>query len=154
MTTDDLRAFAALLPAGGALLGLDPGTKSIGVAASDARRVVASPVATLARARFADTAEAVERLCRERDVAGLVVGLAVNMDGSEGPRAQSARALAANLEARLGLPVLLWDERLSTSAVTRTLIEADLSRRRRRQVIDKLAATYILQGALDALARV
>jgi putative Holliday junction resolvase len=153
MPTVDVRAFAEHLPAGRPLLGLDPGTKTIGVAISDEGRVVATPAESVRRTRFAEVAQAIARLCEERRVAGLVVGLPVNMDGSEGPRAQAARALAANLEARLALPVLLWDERWSTRAVTRTLLEADLSRRRRRQVVDKLAAAYILQGALDAIAK-
>lgn len=132
-------------------MGLDLGTKTIGLALSDVSRTIASPMTTLARGKFTKDAEALAKIVKEQGVGGLVIGLPVNMDGSEGPRAQSARAFAGNIEAKLAMPVLLWDERLSTVAVERTLLEADASRRRRDEVIDKMAASYILQGALDRL---
>jgi putative Holliday junction resolvase len=141
---------AAGLPAG-PLLGLDLGDKTIGVAVSDVRRMIASPVETLPRGKFAADAAKLVALATGRGVRGFVLGLPRNMDGSEGPRAQSARAFGRNLARATGLPVALWDERLSTVAVERTLIDADASRRRRAQVIDKMAATFILQGALDRL---
>lgn len=140
------------LPAPGALMGLDPGTRTIGVAVSDGLRMTATALTTIRRRKFAQDAEQLAGLVRDRAITGLVVGLPRNMDGSEGPRAQSARAFARNLADRLGLPVALWDERLSTAAAERTLLEADTSRRRRAQVIDALAAQHILQGALDRLA--
>jgi putative Holliday junction resolvase len=143
--------FAEMLEAG-RLLGLDLGSKMIGLALSDRGRSIASPMETVRRTKFTKDAEQLKAICREHEVAGLVLGLPVNMDGSEGPRAQSTRAFAANLAKPLPLPLLLWDERLSTQAVTRTLLDADVSRRRRAEVVDKMAAAYILQGALDALA--
>jgi putative holliday junction resolvase len=147
----DLPDFAAALPAVGALLGLDPGAKRIGVAISDTGRVIASPHDTVARVKFAADAEKILALYDARACAGLVIGLPRNMDGSEGPSAQSARAFARNLLGVREMPILMWDERLSTAAVTRTLIEADSSRKRRAEVVDKLAAAYALQGALDAM---
>jgi putative Holliday junction resolvase len=147
----DLPEFAAALPAAGALIGLDPGAKRIGVAASDATRLIASPIDTIVRTKFSADAARVLGLYDGRACVGLVVGLPRNMDGSEGPAAQSARAFARNLLAVRDVPLLLWDERLSTAAVTRTLIDADASRKRRAEVVDKLAAAYALQGALDAL---
>lgn len=146
-----IQDFHAALPASGALLGLDPGSKRIGVAVSDPTRLIASPFDTVVRTKFATDAERILALFDQRSCAGLVVGLPRNMDGSEGPAAQSARAFANNLLKVRDLPLLLWDERLSTAAVTRTLIEADSSRRRRAEVVDKLAAAYALQGVLDAL---
>lgn len=143
--------FAAALPAHGALMGLDPGEKRIGVAVSDTGRLIASALDTIARTRFAADAEAILKLYDARRCAGFVVGLPLNMDGSAGPAAQSARAFARNLLALREAPLLMWDERLSTAAVTRTLIEGDASRRRRGQVVDKMAAAYMLQGALDAM---
>jgi putative holliday junction resolvase len=144
---------AALLPERGALLGLDLGTKTIGVAASDPDRRVAAPVETIARQRFNLDAKRILELVAERNAKGLVLGLPINMDGSEGPRAQSTRAFARNLAQLTALPIALWDERLSTAAVERALIEADASRAQRKAVIDQHAATYIWQGALDRLAR-
>jgi putative holliday junction resolvase len=144
---------APLLPARGALLGLDLGTKTIGVAASDPDRRVATPVETIARKRFNLDAERIFKLAAERDAAGFVLGLPINMDGTEGPRAQSTRAFAHNLAKLTKLPIALWDERLSTAAVERALIAADASRSKRKAVIDQHAAAYILQGALDRLAR-
>lgn len=147
----DLSAFANALPANGALLGLDPGSKRIGVAVSDPSRLIASSVETISRTRFAADAERLFALYDNRRCAGAVIGLPLNMDGSSGPSAQAARAFANNLLKQRDLPILLWDERLTTAAVTRTLIEADASRKRRGEVVDKMAAAYMLQGALDAL---
>lgn len=139
------------LPKNGALLGLDPGTKTVGVAASDAGRRVASAVETVREAKFAAKAARIFTLYEARACGGLVIGLPVNMDGSEGPRAQAARAFARNLLSVRDGPIAFWDERLSTAAAERTLIAADASRARRRDVIDAVAAAYILQGALDRL---
>lgn len=147
----DLPAFAAALPTSGALIGLDPGEKRIGVAVSDVNRLIASSLDTVARVKFAADAEAILKLYDGRACVGFVVGLPLNMDGSVGPSAQSARAFARNLLGVRDAPLLLWDERLSTAAVTRTLIEGDASRRRRGEVVDKMAAAYMLQGALDAM---
>lgn len=146
--------FAAALPREGALIGLDPGTKTIGVALSDRRRSIASALRVIRRKKpAADMAELLTDIERQ-GACGIVLGLPLNMDGSEGPRAQSARAFARNLAARTDLPVALWDERLSTVAAERALLEADASRKRRSEVIDAVAAAYILQGALDRLARI
>ena len=154
MSAADLVALAQGLDGGARLLGLDVGAKTIGLAVSDRGLAVASPLETLRRGKLADDVAALKRVCAERAVGGLVIGLPVNMDGSEGPRCQSVRQFAANLAERgLDLPVAFWDERLSTAAVERLLIaEADMTRARRRKVVDKMAAAYILQGALDALA--
>jgi putative Holliday junction resolvase len=148
-----LAEAAALLPARGALIGLDLGSKTIGVAISDPDRRLAAPVETIARKRFGVDAERVLALAGNRRVAGLVLGLPVNMDGTEGPQAQSTRAFARNLAKRTDLPIALWDERLSTAAVERALIAAEATRSRRKAVIDQHAAAYILQGALDYLLR-
>jgi putative Holliday junction resolvase len=147
-----LTEAAALLPARGALIGLDLGTKTIGVAASDPDRRLATPVETILRKRFRDDAEHLFKLAGERRAVGFVLGLPINMDGTEGPRAQATRAFARNLAKLTELPIALWDERLSTAAVERALIEADVSRSKRKAVIDQHAAAYILQGALDRLA--
>ena len=148
---EDLRA--ALAP-GARLLGLDVGTKTIGLALSDATLTVGTPIETLKRTKFTADAARLAALIAERGVGGLVIGLPINMDGTEGPRAQSTRQFARNLLERMDLPIAFWDERLSTAAVTRMMIdEADLTRRRRGELVDKLAAAYILQGALDALRR-
>ncbi len=144
------------LAPGSRLLGLDLGEKTIGLAISDRGLKVASPLETIRRTKFTKDAEALAALCEDRGVGGLVLGLPVNMDGSEGPRCQSVRQFAANLAELAGftLPIAFWDERLSTAAVERVLLgEADMSRKRRGQVVDKMAAAYILQGALDALGR-
>ncbi len=143
--------FAAAAPRGRAILGLDLGTRTIGVAVSDRLWSVASPLLTIRRGKFTEDAAALERLVKDRDAGALVLGLPRNMDGSEGPRAQSTRAFARNLCRILDLPVGFWDERLSTVAAERALIEADMSRARRAEVIDHVAAGYILQGALDRL---
>jgi len=136
----------------GPLMGLDLGTKTIGVAISDGLRLTATPVLTVARKKFTVDAAALIELIDRRGIVGIVLGLPLNMDGSEGPRAQSTRAFARNLSALISVPIAFWDERLSTAAVERTLIAADSSRKRRAEVIDKLAAAYILQGALDRLS--
>jgi putative Holliday junction resolvase len=142
------------LAPGKRLLGLDVGSKTIGLALSDAGLVIASPLETIRRVKFSKDAEALSGIIARRQVGGLLLGLPVNMDGSEGPRCQSVRQFAANLDKLMPeLPMGFWDERLSTAAVTRTLIEADASRKRRAELVDKLAAAYILQGALDSLAR-
>jgi len=139
------------LPPVGKLLGLDLGTKTIGVAVSDALRYTATPLETIARTKFTADAARLLELIAQNDIVGLVLGLPLNMDGSEGPRAQSTRTFARNLAQKTLVPIDFWDERLSTSAVTRMLIEADTRRDRRAEVIDKLAASYILQGFLDRL---
>jgi putative Holliday junction resolvase len=132
------------------LLGLDLGSKTIGLALSDVSRTVATPLLTIARTKFTKDAKELFDIVDSKDVAGLVLGLPVSMDGTEGPRCQSVRQFATNLLALRDLPIAFWDERLSTAAVTRTLLEADTSRKRRAEVVDKMAAAYILQGALDA----
>jgi len=148
-----LTEAAAYFPARGTLIGLDLGTKTIGVAASDPDRKLATGVETVQRKKFSTDARRVLDLAAERSAVGFVLGLPVNMDGSEGPRAQSTRAFARNLAKLTELPIALWDERLSTAAVERELIAADVSRAKRAAVIDQHAAAFILQGALDRLAR-
>jgi putative Holliday junction resolvase len=143
----------AVLPPRGVLIGLDLGSKTIGVAASDPDRRVAAPVETISRQRFNLNARRILDLAAERRAAGLVLGLPINMNGSEGPRAQATRTFARNLARLTELPIALWDERLSTAAVERALIAADASRAKRKDVIDQHAAAYILQGALDRLSR-
>jgi putative holliday junction resolvase len=144
---------AAHFAARGALIGLDLGSKTIGVATSDPDRRIATAVETIRRRKFSADAARLMALAAERNAAGFVLGLPVNMDGSEGPRAQSTRAFARNLARVTDLPIALWDERLSTAAVERELIAADVTRARRAKVIDQHAAAFILQGALDRLAR-
>lgn len=151
MILPDIADFAAMLPPIGALAGLDLGTKTIGVAVSDGLRQVASPLTVVRRQKFTLDAEALLAIAGGRGLVGLVLGLPRNMDGSEGPRAQSTRAFARNLSQLTPLPIGFWDERLSTVAAERALLEADASRRRRAAVIDQVAAGYILQGALDRL---
>ena len=141
------------LPAHARLLGLDLGTKTIGLALSDVERRIATPLETIKRTKFTQDAARLIELIAENQAVGFVIGLPLNMDGSEGPRVQSTRAFARNLAQKTTLPIVFWDERLSTSAVTRTLIEADVRRDKRREVVDKLAASYILQGALERLRR-
>ncbi|MDX2095917.1 MAG: Holliday junction resolvase RuvX [Alphaproteobacteria bacterium] len=150
--TYSLAEFKALLPLTGRLIGLDVGTETIGVAASDASRLIASPDLTLYRRKWSEDTAALSAMMEGQNMVGFVVGYPLNMDGSAGPRAQATRAFARNLQAEFPLPLLLWDERLSTAAVTRMMRdEADLSRARRDVLVDKLAASYILQGVLDAL---
>ena len=148
-----IEALPALLPAHAALMGLDLGTVTIGLAISDIGRRIASPLATIARRKFSVDAKVLLTEAAKHEIAAFVLGLPLNMDGSEGPRAQATRAFARNLRALTALPIVYWDERLSTAAVTRTLIAADASRRRRDEVVDKMAAAFILQGALDRLAK-
>jgi putative Holliday junction resolvase len=148
-----LAEIAAYLPARGALIGIDLGTKTIGVASSDPDRRLATGVETIARRTFTSDAARLIALAAERKAVAFVLGLPINMDGSEGPRAQSTRAFARNLARLTPLPIALWDERLSTAAVERDLIAADVTRARRAAVIDQHAAAFILQGALDRLAR-
>ena len=147
-----LAEMAPLLPARGALIGLDLGTKTIGVAASDPDRRLATGVETVKRTNFSADSARLIMLARERKAVGVVLGLPINMNGSEGPRAQSTRAFARNLARLCEMPIGLWDERLSTAAVERELIAADASRQKRKGVIDQHAAVYILQGAIDRLA--
>ncbi|MCV6593306.1 MAG: Holliday junction resolvase RuvX [Silicimonas sp.] len=151
MISDDFQEFATSLPPVGALAGLDLGTATIGVAVSDGLRSVASPIETIRRKKFKLDAEKLLAICTARDIRGLILGLPLNMDGSEGPRCQATRAFARNLSAKTDLPIGFWDERLSTVAAERALLEADTSRKRRAEVIDHVAAGYILQGALDRL---
>jgi putative Holliday junction resolvase len=151
---DLMEDFARTLPVMGPLAGLDFGEKTIGVAISDRLRGVATPVLTIRRAKFTVDAEALLKLLTTREVVGIILGLPRNMDGSEGPRAQATRAFARNLSRLTPLPIGFWDERLSTVAAERALIEADTSRKRRKELIDHVAASYILQGALDRLAHI
>jgi putative Holliday junction resolvase len=147
-----LEAFLAL-PAHARLLGLDLGTKTIGLALSDLERQIATPLETIRRVKFGQDATELLRIAGKHAVAGLVIGLPLNMDGTEGPRVQSTRAFVRNLAPLTALPTVFWDERMSTLAVTRTLLYADASRAKRAEVVDKMAAAYILQGALDRLMR-
>ena len=151
MICERIEDFAAALPRTGAIAGLDLGTKTIGVAVSDGLRSVASPLTVIRRQKFTLDAAELLRIAAERGLAGLVLGLPRNMDGTEGARAQSTRAFARNLERLTPLPLGFWDERLSTVAAERALLEADASRRKRAEVIDQVAAAYILQGVLDRL---
>jgi putative Holliday junction resolvase len=150
-TNPELEDLPGLLGPKAALMGLDLGTKTIGVAISDPERRIGSPLTTIRRSKFKADAAALLKLAAEHRISGLVVGLPLNMDGSEGPRVQATRAFVRNLGGLTALPIVFWDERLSTAAVTRTLIDADASRKRRGEVIDKMAAAFILQGALDRL---
>ena len=147
-----LEAFLDL-PAHARLLGLDLGTKTIGLALSDLERQIATPLETIQRVKFGLDAAALLKVAEKHQVAGLVIGLPLNMDGTEGPRVQSTRAFVRNLAPLTALPIVFWDERMSTLAVTRTLLDADASRAKRAAVVDKMAAAYILQGALDRLER-
>src|SRR6476661_9696160 len=151
LITADASEFADALPDGGKLLGLDVGTKTIGVAICDAGWHFAGPSETIRRTKFTRNLASLRRIIGAKHAVGLVVGLPLNMDGSDSPRTQSVRAFARNL-APLDLPILLWDERWSTQAVERAMIEADVSRARRAEKVDALAAAHILQGAIDALA--
>ncbi|MHA6767083.1 Holliday junction resolvase RuvX [Sphingobium ummariense] len=148
--TSDRAAFRAALPLGGRLIGMDVGSKTIGLALCDAGWSIASPAHTVSRGKFSKDKTALAAFIEQQQVKGIVIGLPLNLDGSESPRSQASRAFARNI-ADLGHPILLWDERWSTQAVTRTLLEADASRARRGELVDKLAASYILQGAIDGL---
>ncbi|MFV0335569.1 MAG: Holliday junction resolvase RuvX [Tropicimonas sp.] len=151
MIHEEIETFAAALPAALPIAGLDLGTATIGVAISDRRRMTATPLETIRRRKFGVDAQKLLDLLAGREACGIVLGLPRNMDGSEGPRCQSTRAFARNLERLCDLPVTFWDERLSTVAAERALLEADTSRKRRAEVIDHVAAGFILQGALDRL---
>lgn len=146
---DDPSAFHAALPPHGALLGIDLGTKTTGLALSDVTRMIASPYETMQRGRLHDDIDHLSYILDARGIVGIVLGLPRNLDGSDGPRVQATRAFARNIAGPLGAPILLWDERLTTVTVERMLIDADQSRKRRAEVVDKLAATVILQGALE-----
>ncbi|MGK2228678.1 MAG: putative Holliday junction resolvase [Devosia sp.] len=149
--TEEYANPLAAIPPRGKILGLDLGTKTIGVAVSDGMRYSATPLETIKRTKFTADAIRLDELIAENTIVAIILGLPLNMDGSEGPRVQSTRAFARSLAQRITLPIAFWDERLSTSAVTRMMIEADMRRDRRAEVVDKLAASYILQGALDRL---
>ena len=153
MIAADTTALRAALPRNQRLLGLDVGEKTIGLALSDPALSVASPISTIRRTKFTADANALLKLAAERGVGGLVIGLPLNMDGSEGPRCQSVRQFAANLLKLKDLPILFWDERMSTMAVERAMIAHDVTRARRDKVVDQAAAAFILQGALDAIGR-
>ena len=142
--------FRAALPERGRLAGLDVGTKTIGVAICDSNWTIASPAETIERTKFSVDAAKLRAIVAAQSITGFVVGLPLNLDGTDSPRTQSVRQFARNIDA-IGLPILLWDERWSTAAVTRTLISADASRARRAELVDKLAAAYILQGAIDGM---
>ncbi len=151
MSVVAITELKAAIPLRARLLGLDLGEKTIGLALSDTLLTVATPFQTLKRGKFTADAAALLHIVSEHSVGGLIIGLPLAMDGSDGPPAQSARAFARNLAGKTELPIALWDERFSTAAVTLTLLEADASRKRRAQIVDKMAAAYILQGALDRL---
>lgn len=154
MILPEITEFAAALPPNRAIAGLDLGDKTIGVAVSDLRRVVATPVEVIRREKFTLDAARLLALLEARGAVGIVLGLPLNMDGSTGPRVQATQAFARNLEKLTAMPISFWDERLSTVAAERALLEADTSRKRRKEVIDQVAAGYILQGALDRLAHI
>ncbi len=152
MAVLELAELSQTLKSGSRLLGLDIGSKTVGLALSDVMLMIATPLETIKRTKFTQDAQRLETLIDEHDVGGLILGLPISMDGTEGPRCQSTRQFAANLLGRRDIPIGFWDERLSTAAVERILIgEADMTRKRRAEVVDKAAAAYILQGALDAL---
>ena len=152
MIYDDIAEFVTALPPMQALIGLDLGEKTIGVAVSDNFHSVASPLETIRRKKFGLDAARLSEIIQDRRIGGLVLGLPRNMDGSEGPRCQSTRAFARNFDKLASLPITFWDERLSTVAAERALLEADTTRKRRAEVIDHVAAGYILQGVLDRMA--
>lgn len=151
MIYDSFEDYAAALPPMNALMGLDLGTKTIGVAVSDRIGAVATPLETVKRKKFSADAARLLEIIQQRDISGILLGLPRNMDGSEGPRCQSTRAFARNLAQLTDLPISFWDERLSTVAAEKALLEADTTRKRRAEVIDHVAASYILQGALDRM---
>lgn len=150
----DINALLALLAPNQRLMGLDVGEKTIGIAVSDALHGIATPLETIMRGKFSKDAATLASLIAQRNVGGLVIGYPINMNGTEGPRCQSIRQFSRNVQEKLALPVLLWDERMSTMAVTRMMEEAELSRQRKAALVDKLAASYILQSALDSKQRV
>jgi putative Holliday junction resolvase len=148
-----IEALPQLLQREARLLGLDVGTKTVGMALSDVTRAIATPYDTIRRTKFTEDVKLISKVIAASEVSALVIGLPINLDGSEGRRAQSTRAFARNLANHVDLPIVFWDERFSTAAVERHLVEADASRKRRAEVIDRMAAAYILQGALDRLKR-
>ena len=152
MIFEGIADFTLALPKTAAIVGLDLGDKTIGIAISDLRRCIATPTQVIRRTKFTEDAAKLLTVLQIRAIAGIILGLPLNMDGSEGPRVQSTRAFARNLARLTDLPITYWDERLSTVAATRALLEADTSRKRRAEVIDQVAAGYILQGALDRMA--
>lgn len=151
MLMESLKEFSAQIPSQGRLLGLDVGEKTIGLSLCDASRMIASPLDIIERVKLAKDLQELIRVVETHRVVGLIIGYPLNMDGTEGPKCQSVRQFARNIEPKIKLPMLRWDERMSTMAATRVMLEADLSRQRRGEIVDKLAASYILQGALDAL---
>jgi putative Holliday junction resolvase len=153
MLFDDPRELRTAVPTGRRLMGLDVGTKTIGLALSDTRLVIASPLETIRRRRFREDIAALFALIDRHEVGGLVIGLPLRMEGGDGPRTQSVRQFARNLLAVREMPVAFWDERLSTAAVTREMIAHDMTRKRRAEIVDRVAAAYILQGFLDATGR-
>lgn len=153
-TTRDAAELVAALPKNARVLGVDLGTKTIGLALSDVERRIATPLETLKRTKFAPDSKKIVAIVARFEIGAIVLGLPLNMDGSEGPRAQATRAFARNLAPLVPVPLLFWDERLSTMAVTRTLLAADASRSRRAELVDKMAAAYILQGFLDFAGRI
>jgi putative Holliday junction resolvase len=154
MLLDDPRQLRAAVPPGRRVMGLDVGTKTIGLALSDTRLVIASPLQTIRRRRFREDTAALFALVERHDVGGLVIGLPLSLSGGDSPRTQSVRQFARNLLALHDMPVALWDERLSTAAVTREMIAHDMTRKRRAEIVDRVAAAYILQGFLDAMGRI
>ncbi len=154
MAVTEINAILALLKPGQRLLGLDIGSKTIGLALSDVLAMLATPMETIRRTKFTADAERLDEIIDKEGIGGLVLGLPVQMDGTEGPSCQSVRQFADNLLTKMDIPIAFWDERLSTAAVQRVLIdEADMTRKRRAEVVDKMAAAYILQGALDFIAQ-
>jgi len=153
MLLDDPKQLRAAVPSGRRVMGLDVGTKTIGLALSDTRLVIASPLETIRRRRFRDDIAALFALADRHDVGGLVIGLPLSLGGGDSPRTQSVRQFARNLLALRDMPVAFWDERLSTAAVTREMIAHDMTRKRRAEIVDRVAAAYILQGFLDAMGR-
>jgi putative Holliday junction resolvase len=151
MLIESAQEFAKILPGHTRVLGLDVGDKTIGLALSDIMRSVASPLFTIERSKFSKDMVKLQETIAEHQVSGLIIGYPVNMDGSHGPRTQSTRTFVSNISKTISLPMLLWDERMSTMAVERMMIEADLSRARRAELVDKLAAGYMLQGFLDSV---
>ena len=151
MSISSLEPLSALKNAKTRLLGLDVGEKTVGLALSDISWTIATPMDTIRRTKFSKDIQKLQSIVAEHSVAALVIGLPINMNGTEGPRCQSTRQFATNIQEHIDIPICFWDERLSTTAVTRTLLEADVSRKKRAQVIDKMAASFILQGALDGL---
>ena len=151
MITDSVRSFFEVLPSRGRLLGLDLGSKTVGLSLSDLARQIATPMDTIRRIKYSQDAAKIQKICNEQLIKGLVIGLPKNMDGSEGKACQISREFSRLFFKSYGLPTLLWDERLSTAAVTKTMVEADLSRKRQAKIVDKMASAYILQGALDAI---